>query len=210
MTRSRMLTLSVGFTFCALLATAQQPRFPQFKLEDTIPGPQRALAERMLKQTRAGLGGPWNIMLRSPGMAEGMFTLYNHFRWNTKLPQRLVEFGILIASREWNAQFEWFVHYPLAISQGVSAETLADLRANKRPTGMKPDEEIVYDFAIEILRKHFVSDATFQKAKSILGEEQVVDVTALVGSYVAIGALLNVAEEKGTATEGPGFLPITK
>jgi 4-carboxymuconolactone decarboxylase len=210
MTRSRILTLSVGFIFCALVATAQQPRFPQVKLEDTTPGPQRALAERMLKQTRAGLGGPWNIMLRSPGMAEGMFTLYNHFRWNTKLPQRLVEFGILIASREWNAQFEWFVHYPLAISQGVSAETLADLRANKRPTGMKPDEEIVYDFAIEILRKHFVSDATFQKAKSILGEEQVVDVTALVGSYVAIGALLNVAEEKGTATEGPGFLPITK
>lgn len=100
------------------------------------------------------------------------------------------------------------MHHPLAISQGMSAEALADLRANKRPSLMKPDEEAVYELAIEILRKHFVSDGTFQKAKAILGEEQAVDATALVGAYVAIGALLNVAQEKGTATEGPGFLPV--
>jgi 4-carboxymuconolactone decarboxylase len=204
------LSRAGGLALCTIAAIAQQPRFPQYKLEDTIPGPQRALAERMLKETRAGLGGPWNIMLRSPGMAEGMVALYNHFRRNTRLPQRLVEFGILITAREWSAQYEWFVHYPIALTQGMSAEVLADVRANRRPAGMKPDEEAVYNFAVEILRKHFVSDATFQKAKSELGEEQVVDLIALVGTYVAIGALLNVSEVKGTVTEGPGFLPIAR
>jgi 4-carboxymuconolactone decarboxylase len=193
----------------ALAAAGQQPRFPQLKLEDTS-GAQRVLAERMLKETRAGLGGPWNVMLRSPGMAEGMISLYNHFRWKTALPQRLVELGILITAREWSVPYEWFIHYPLAVSQGVSPAVLADLRVGKRPAGMKADEQILYHYAIELLRNHVVSDATFQKAKAQLGEEQVVDLTALVGSYIAIGALLNVGEVKGTATDGPEFLPIDR
>ena len=49
---------------CTALAQ-QQERFPQLKVEDTS-GAQRTLADRMLKETRAGLGGPWNVALRSP------------------------------------------------------------------------------------------------------------------------------------------------
>jgi 4-carboxymuconolactone decarboxylase len=190
-------------------AGAQQPRFPQIKLEDTA-GAQRALAERMLKETRAGLSGPWNVMLRSPGMAEGMISLYNHFRWKTALPQRLVEFGILVTAREWSVPYEWFIHYPLGVSQGLAPAMLEDLRTGKRPSGMKVDEAILYDFAVELLRSHVVSDETFRKAKAQLGEEQVVDLTALIGSYVAIGALLNVGEVQGTASEGPQFLPVKR
>lgn len=35
---------------------------------------------------------------------------------------------------------------------------------------MKADEEIVYDFLTELSQKHAVSDATFQRAKQVLGE----------------------------------------
>jgi 4-carboxymuconolactone decarboxylase len=73
----------------ALAASAQQDRFRQLKLEDTS-GDQRALAERMLKETRVGLGGPWNVMLRSPEMSQGLLSLYNYFRWKTALPHPLV------------------------------------------------------------------------------------------------------------------------
>jgi hypothetical protein len=52
-------------------------------------------------------------LLRSPGMAEGMLSLYNHFRRKTALPQRLVELGILITAREWSVPYEWSVHYLL-------------------------------------------------------------------------------------------------
>src|SRR5262245_39483733 len=96
-----------ALTLCALAASAQQVRFDQLKLEDTS-GVQRALAERMLKETRVGLGGPWNVMLRSPEMSEGLLSLYNYFRWKTALPQPLVELAILTTAREWSVQFEWF------------------------------------------------------------------------------------------------------
>src|SRR5580765_4086549 len=87
---SRLTLVSAALLASTLNASAQQDRFRQLKLEDTS-GDQRALAERMLKETRVGLGGPWNIMLRSPEMSQGLLSLYNYFRWKTALPRPLVE-----------------------------------------------------------------------------------------------------------------------
>jgi len=185
---------------------AQQARFPQLKLEDTS-GDQKAMAERMLKETRVGLGGPWNILLRSPRVAQATMDLYDYFRWNSALPVRLAEVGILTTSREWSVPYEWYIHYPLAIQAGVSAITLAEIRAGNRPKAATAEEAAVYDMSIELLRKHTVSEATFRKAKALLGEKAVVDLTALVGTYVAIGGLLNVSEVTGPDKEGPEYLP---
>jgi 4-carboxymuconolactone decarboxylase len=198
---------TAGLLACARGASAQQDRFPQLKLEDTS-GDQRALAERMLKETRTGLRGPWNVMLRSPEMSEGLLSLYNYFRWKTALPHPLMELAILTTAREWSAQFEWFSHYPIAIKAGVSPEILANLRVGKRPENMNPEEAVTHDFTVELCRKHAVSDATFQKAKTLLGEKNVVDLTSLVGTYMSIGALLNVAEVKTEAAKTrPEYLP---
>jgi len=190
----------------ALAASAQQDRFRLLKLEDTS-GDQHALAERMLKETRVGLGGPWNVMLRSPEMSQGLLSLYNYFRWKTALPRPLMELAILTTAREWSVQFEWFAHYPIALQAGLSPAILADLRVGRRPGNMKPAEAVTHDFTVELCRKHVVSDATFQKARTLLGEKNVVDLTSLVGTYISIGALLNVAEVKTAIKDGPDYLP---
>jgi 4-carboxymuconolactone decarboxylase len=187
----------------------QQPRFPQLKLEET-EGDQRVLAERMMKETRVGIGGPWNIMLRSPGMAEGVLSLYNYYRRKTSLTPRQMEFGVLITAREWNGQFEWFMHYPLAVKAGVSPSVLADVRAGKRPGDMSSEQTAEYDFAIELLRKHVVSNSTFRKASEALGEKGVVELTGLVGTYVTFGALINVSEVpvNVSSKNAPEYLPV--
>jgi 4-carboxymuconolactone decarboxylase len=53
----------------------------------------------------------------------------------------------------------------------------------------------VYDFVMELSTQHAVSDATFARAKLLLGEQQVVDLTAVTGTYVTVAMLLAVAEE---------------
>ncbi len=188
-------------------AFAQERRLPQLKLEDTS-GDQRALAERMIKETRSGLGGPFNSMLRSPEMSPGLMNLYNYFRYKTALSRPLVELAILVTAREWSAQFEWYMHYPIARTEGVSAALLAQLREGKRPASMKPDETAVYEFATELLRNHKVGDATYQKALSLLGEKNLVDLTALIGTYVTYAALLNVNDVKIPDTGGPEYMPV--
>jgi 4-carboxymuconolactone decarboxylase len=97
------------------------------------------LAERILKETRIGLGGPWNVMLQSPNTSDGLLSLYNYFRWKTALPQPLAELAILTTAREWYVQFEWFAHYPIALKAGLSPALIADLRLGKRPARLKPN-----------------------------------------------------------------------
>jgi 4-carboxymuconolactone decarboxylase len=52
----------------------------------------------------------------------------------------------------------------------------------------------VYDFVTELTTKHAVSDETFDGAKKLLGEQQVVDLTMLTGCYVATAMVLAMSE----------------
>src|SRR5919205_656054 len=182
------------------------PRFPQLTYEQ-LNVYQKPLGEQILKVSSVGLGGPYNPLLRSPVLAQRMYDLLDYLRWNTSLPLRLNEFAILIQARLWRSQVEWYAHYPLAIKAGLSEQVAADLKANRRPAGMQADEAVVYDFLTELATRHAVSDETFDRAKKLLGEQQVVDLTALGGTYVTVAMLLSVAEEGVPPGKEPPFKP---
>lgn len=200
MNRMIMVTLGMVVIGAALMlgtpvawAQTGSDRFPQLTKETLNEEQQRAAAE-ILKQSTSGIGGPWNVMLRSPEMADRLAKLLDYVRFNTSLPLRLNEFAIMITARYWSSQYEWWAHHRFAKKAGLSEEVMADLAQGKRPAAMQPDEAIVYDFCTELHRTHFVSDATFKKAKEMLGEQQVVDLMAVSGAYTLVSMLLNTAE----------------
>jgi 4-carboxymuconolactone decarboxylase len=100
---------------------------------------------------------------------------------------------------------EWFAHAPLAKKAGLADSIIADLKANRRPAGMGPEEEVVYDFVTELTTKRAVSDELFDRAKTLLGEQQVVDLTAVAGTYVGVAMILAMAEEGVPADKEPPF-----
>jgi 4-carboxymuconolactone decarboxylase len=168
-------------------------RFHQLQIEE-LSADAAALAKEILKVSSAGLGGPYNVMLRSPEMAKRAFHLLDYLRFNTSVPRHLNELAILIQARLNHAQFEWWAHYPIALKCGLRA-TLADtLREGRRPQGMDEDERAVFDYCVELSLDNRVRDATFARAKSRLGEQQVVDLTVVSGTYVMVSMLLNAAQ----------------
>ena len=98
-------------------------------------------------------------------------------------------------------------HAPLAVKAGLSPELVADLKASRRPSNMPAQEVAVYDFVTELTTTHAVSDATFARAKELLGEQQVVDLTAVAGIYVTIAMILAMAEEGVPAGKEAPFKP---
>jgi 4-carboxymuconolactone decarboxylase len=144
-------------------------------------------------------------MLRSPVYAQRMYDLLDYLRWHSSVPTKLNEMAILIVGRQWRSQVEWFAHAPLAKKAGLADSIIADLKANKRPAGMSPDEEVVYDFVTDLTSKHAVSDELFDRAKKLLGEQQVVDLTAVAGTYVGVAMILAMAEEGVPADKEPPF-----
>src|SRR5712675_1707211 len=185
----------------------KEQRFPQLKMEQ-LNDQQRPFADEILKVSSIGITGPYNSMLRSPVMGQRLFNLLDYVRFNTSVPRKLNEFAILIQARLWTSQVEWYAHHPLAIKAGLSEAVAADLKDGKRPAGMKPDEAAVYDFCMELSTDHAVSDATFDRAREILGEQQLVDLIALSGTYVTVAMLLNTAQEPVPAGKSPPLQPL--
>jgi 4-carboxymuconolactone decarboxylase len=202
MRRTVWVTLTIFVMAAGLLAVvairtgamSKEPRFPELTM-DQLTDQQKSLGEQIMKVSSVGLGGPYNPLLRSPVLGQRMFDLLHYLRWETSVPLKLNEFAILIIGRQWRSQVEWFAHAPLAIKAGLSPDIVADLKAGKRPSAMPPEETAVYDFVTELTMNHAVSDETFTRAKKLLGEQQVVDLTAVAGTYISVAMLLAMSEE---------------
>ena len=151
---------------------------------------QQAVAADVLKQSSAGLGGPYGMLIKSPELLKRYLLMTEYLRQKTSLPHRLNEMAILLEARLWDAQYEWWAHEPLARKAGVPDVVIEDIRAGKRPAAMQPDEAVVYDVVTEILNRRQLSDDTFARAKQMLGEQQVVDLVAVTGFYVMVSAVV--------------------
>ena len=161
---------------------------------DALPAEVRPLADDILKVSSAGLGGPYNALLRSPDMARRCFDLLDYLRFQTSVNKRLNEFAILIQARISNAQYEWWAHETIARKAGLSDAVMDDLRACRRPASMQADEALVYDYCVQLSLNHRVPDALWQKAVDAMGEQAVVDLTVLSGTYVMVSMLLNATQ----------------
>jgi 4-carboxymuconolactone decarboxylase len=188
-------------------ANRDQPRLPQLTVKQ-LDAHQRPLGEKILKVSSIGLGGPYNAMLRSPEMGDRLFAMLDYLRFHTSLPQRLNQFAMLIQGRLWTAQVIWLAHYPRALKDGLERSVVDDLKAGRRPAGMKPDEAAVYDFCTELSARHHVSDATYHRLRRYLSERQIVDLTAVTGTYATVAMLLNASEQPVPPGNKPPLAPL--
>ena len=175
-------------------ATGKEPRFPQVTM-DQLDERQKPLGEQVMKVSSVGLGGPYNLLLRSPVLGQGLFDLFDYLRWKTSVPTRLNEFAILVIARQWRSQVEWFAHAPIAAKAGLSPDIIAELKAGKRPSKMAEDEALVYDFVTELTTTQKVSDETFARARKIFNDQQIVDLSTVAGNYVMVAMILAMAEQ---------------
>jgi 4-carboxymuconolactone decarboxylase len=168
-------------------------RLPQIAYAD-LPEAVRPLADDILKISSAALGGPYNALLRSPDMARRCFDFLDYLRFKTSVNKRLNEFAILIQARISNAQYEWWAHEIIGRKAGLSDAVMRDLQQCRRPTTMQADERLVYDYCVQLSLNHRVTDALWQEAVDHMGEQAVIDLTVLSGTYVMVSMLLNATQ----------------
>jgi 4-carboxymuconolactone decarboxylase len=186
-------------------AQSGPPRFPQPKMEE-LNADQQDAANGVLRQSSAGLGGPYGMLLKSPELLRRYLMMTDYLRQKTALPKHLNEMAILMEARIWDAQYEWWAHEPLARKAGLSDAIIADIRDGKRPSAMKPDEAVVYDVVTQLLNKRQLPDELFAHAKQTLGEQQLVDLVAVTGFYVMVSTVV-IAGRIGIPNGGAEPMP---
>jgi 4-carboxymuconolactone decarboxylase len=167
-------------------------RFKPLTYEEMTPQ-QKTMVDHLLAGERKGsTEWPFNVFLRSPEMGDVAQQLGAQIRFHSSLPRKLNELAIITTARFWGAQFEWTAHSRSAAQAGVSAAVIDAIANGKRPTGMQPDEEAVYNFCHELLNTRQVSDATFKATVGVVGERGAVDLIGAMGYYSLVSMALNV------------------
>ena len=154
---------------------------------------QRRAASEFEAARKVPVFGPFEVMMHSPQLMSTARAMGDYLRYKSAIGNTLSELVILMTARAWRQDYEWSIHYPMALKAGIRKEVADGIGAGRRPASMNSEEQTVFDFTSELLLKKGVSDATFARAKARLGMKGVVDITGIVGYYTLLAMQLNVA-----------------
>jgi len=184
--------LVVALLLFATMPVMTQDRLPAIPLEKQTPE-QRKASEAFRANRKQDVFGPFVPLLRSPEVMLRAMAMGDYLRYRTVFPVKLNEFIILITSRHFTQSYEWFVHYPIALKEGLSPEIADAIADGRRPAGMAPDEELIHDFCTELLRNHSVSDPTYARVVKRFGEQGAIEMVGVVAYYTFQSMVLNTA-----------------
>jgi 4-carboxymuconolactone decarboxylase len=197
-----------------LLATCApawaQDRMPPIPANKMTPAQRKAVADYKDLRKQDLTGPPWSVILRVPDLVMPSLEMRLHNLNNSALSRKLTELAILIAARHWTNNYEWNAHNPLAVTAGLSPEIIAAVADGRRPAKMAEDEEIVYDFCMELLHNQSVSEATYARAVEKFGEPGVVEATSLEGYYTYLSMIMTTARSPMPAGAKPALTPFPK
>lgn len=169
-----------------------QTRLPEIPLDQYTTEQQKAAQEFELVRKKAPWG-PFAMLMYSPELMNNARAMGDYLRYHSAFDSVLSEFAILITAREWSQDYEWSVHYPIAIKAGLKPEIAQSLKDGRRPDGMSEDQTLIYDFTIELQRNKQVSDGTFAKTEKRFGKKGVIDLAGIAGYYTFLAMEMNMA-----------------
>lgn len=153
---------------------------------------QRAVYDDVV--ARGGrVGGPNGVYLRVPELFKLNQEFGNYLRDN-HVSARLRQLAAIVTVRRWNGAYAWGAQGRDALAAGISQEILDAINAREIPVLDDPDDQLVYDLAVELSDTGALSHAAYERAVAQLGLNQLLDLVAAVGFFTAVSLTVNVFE----------------
>jgi 4-carboxymuconolactone decarboxylase len=108
---------------------------------------------------------------------------------------RLFQLAVLIAAREIDQQFEWSMHEPVGLQQGLEQSVIDVVKYNKDVKGLAEKDATLITFGRNLLRDHKVSSELWAKMVALFGRQHTVDLMAIMGDYTRVGIMLNAVDQ---------------
>src|SRR5882672_8316849 len=203
-----IIGIFVVTVICASTVAAQErlPPIPADKLTDA----QKKAAAEFLVERKQDVFGPFVPLSRSPQLMINAAKMGTYLRFGNSLPRDVSEFAILLVSRRWTQQYEWYVHAADGRTAGLSDAIIQAVADGRRPEGLSEGMEIVYDFSNELNDFHSVTDRTYARMVGKYGEQGMMDLVGLNGYYSMISMVLNVGRTALPPGNTPGLKPFPK
>ena len=161
----------------------------------------RAIYERIAERRKPRPLIPLDLaLLHNPAVADGWNSFIGAIRTKTSVPDGLKELAISRVAVLNHAVHEWDVHAGLALKAGISRstlQTLLDLPATGHGLGkqqalleLSDEEHVVLVYTDQMTVGAEVDDAVAERLRELLGDKQVVELTAIVAAYNCVSRFL--------------------
>jgi 4-carboxymuconolactone decarboxylase len=135
------------------------------------------------------VGGPFGVLMHSPGLAQKVCESGAWVRLNSTLTQVQRELTIIAVAREKDAAYEWGAHVRTGRSVGLREEAIEAVRNRAPVDGLEPDERDIVTFVRQLLRNNRVEQSLFDELIQRHGVRWLVELAATVGQYQYISAI---------------------
>jgi len=166
----------------------------QRSLYDAIVGGPRAAGPQLfeLADGQGRLNGPFGVMLHSPAVGGALQELGAAIRYRSVLGDRLREIAILAVAAHWASDFEQYAHEPLGRRAGLTDAQLDALAAGAEVAFDDPADEAGLRIVRALLGSADLTDEEYAEGRRVLGDQALVELTALVGYYATLALQLRV------------------
>ena len=137
------------------------------------------------------------LLLHSPAFATGWGELMGRVRGALDMPPLLRELAMCGVAALTGAEFEFYHHAPIYLEAGGSPEQLAALRRLGEDNAVAadplfdPDQQATLALVVEMTRQVKVSDATFARARAVLGSDQkMFELVGVIAAYNMVARIL--------------------
>ena len=165
-------------------------RLPALIFDELTPE-QKKLWQEIGAVRNGSPGGPFQVWMNHPKVAERAHYFGNALRVEGKLEKRLFELAVLAVARHWSAQYVFTTHARYAREAGIAPAVIDAIRTRRTPDFVKEDERVVYDTVCELLQSKRLSEGSYNRALDLLGRDKLIELVATIGFYVTASATVN-------------------
>lgn len=139
---------------------------------------------------RGKIGGPYVPLMHHPALAEHVADLGEYLRFGSTLPGDLRELAILVTARHVAQPFEWVMHAPVALKEGLPVEIIEHIRSRGDLSTLPARYVRAARVVRHVLAREPVPQALQDEAEKEVGVTGVVELVVLAGYYQTIAAVL--------------------
>ena len=122
----------------------------------------------------------------------------------------LIGLAILATAREHNQQYDWTMNEPIALKDGLAPAVIDVVRHQRPLTGLGEKEATLIQFVRELFQQHYVTAATYARAKRVFGQRDLSDfVVGPIAQHARDACMLTAFDQRLPAGQKP-LLPVTE
>ncbi len=154
--------------------------------------PEEREAYDFTVELRGLVPGPHKIWLANPRLSKTIVPIGRYYQKDSSLSKAEIEITTNLINGKWQSSYANSEHEIIGEVQGkLAPDKVRALIANLPTSFEDAREQIVYELVSTLIQPRIVPQGLFQRARMLIGDQGIVDVTMLIGWFTCVSLTLN-------------------